>query len=595
MVYMRQTKSFKKKWIILAVALLLILSLGLTVFFACSGGGGAPQEELPPPSLSESYSLVPPADGSLPEDHTAYDNLGYIVGRLAGRSFYHTDSVSTAEATALLGIKVTQNVTGTKDFKDGVLILSSVSIAGSSFAPSKALQRFIGEDRAVVRTAASSDKNDWNGAQTQWADGDPAEILSREDYVARYGLWPTEFSDYIFREDTILSFGDVVKEGDAYSLSFSLDPQASTYYYRNQMVTMGDLDEPPVFSSVDVTLRFLPDWSVTEMRITEKYSSKKGISASVVGSTVVTYSYEEADVDVSAYEDYFIEYAQAETTGATEEERTADYYITSGFASVLADERTAFSLEIGIGETALSGTAVLSMEGGVPRSLHLAFGELQLLIDLQAGEAFVQYGEFLAKAALSDLLGLLGADADLTADSLMPMLEGMLAEGTVAQEGEDVTVCAALSLGEISVPLSFGFVESEGKVSWTYIDASIQSEGMALEAHIEPAAPDIALPPIDTGAAEDLMPIVRNILSLVQGGKFSVALTYAGEQVALSGEVTIDALQSGAAGTIEVCVSGTTVQTEFVLMGGEVWLRAGGVKVRAEVGEWLMHCSRCSG
>ena len=124
---MSKIGSARKKWIVFAVALLMVVSLGLTVFFACSGGGEEPPKGGDAPSSGESFSLLPPTDGSLPEEHTAYDNLGYIVGRLAQRSYYHVDSVSTAEATALFGIKVTQNVTGTKDYKDGVLIVSSVS------------------------------------------------------------------------------------------------------------------------------------------------------------------------------------------------------------------------------------------------------------------------------------------------------------------------------------------------------------------------------------------------------------------------------------------------------------------------------------
>lgn len=578
-------RLFKKKWIIFVSALVLVVALGMTVFFACSDGSGGGQVYTELPAESMSYSLTPPDDGSLPDDHTALENLGYIVGRLSQRSYYHTDSVSTADATALLGIKVTQNVTGTKDYKDGVLIVSSVSISGSSFAPSKALQRFIGEDKAVVRTAASDNKDDWKGGDTEWSSGDPSEILSREDYTARYGLWPTEFSDYVLTEDTILSFSDIVKEGDSYLLSFELEPESATRYYRNQMMTMGELSEPPVFSAVRITLRYAEDWSVSEMRIEENYTSKKGIEASVVGTTVVTYSYEEADVDVSDYEEYFINYAQAENTGAADQERTATDYLAEGFASVLVNERTAFSVNAEVAGEALSGKALLSMGGGSFSSLQLALGELNILVDVQGGDIYCVYKDFNGRLALSDLMGLIGGGAGM--EDLMPALEGAIAEGIVSIEGENVSVTVSLPLGDILLPIEFGFSDMEAGISWTYIDASLELFGTEVSLHVIPAPADTELAPVDTESSVDLFPYIEDILALVQGTGFSLSVEYTGEGFAVSGEAVVDAANGAVSGEVVFNGGGISVPVLFTYAGGEVWLSAGGAKVRAQAGEWL--------
>ena len=257
--------SRKKKWIIFLAVFLCVIVSGVTVFFACSGGGAAqPFEEQPSESMS--YRLDPPDDGSLPEDHTQLENLGYIVGRLMSRGYYHTDSSSEVSANAL-GVTVNQYVEGGKNYKDGVLIASTFSRGEGLGAPSPvAMQKFFGADKAVIRSAVSSDPADWAGSETEWNAGEPSEILSREQYSSRYGLWGTEFSDYVMQEDTILSFEEIVREGEEYVLSFSLDPVESTHYYGNQMITMGGLSACPAFEYVNVTLRYTEDWSITEMR-----------------------------------------------------------------------------------------------------------------------------------------------------------------------------------------------------------------------------------------------------------------------------------------------------------------------------------------
>ena len=203
------------------------------------------------------------------------------------RGYYHTDSSSEVSANAL-GVTVNQYVEGGKNYKDGVLIASTFSRGEGLGAPSPvAMQKFFGADKAVIRSAVSSDPADWAGSETEWNAGEPSEILSREQYSSRYGLWGTEFSDYVMQEDTILSFEEIVREGEEYVLSFSLDPVESTHYYGNQMITMGGLSACPAFEYVNVTLRYTEDWSITEMRISEKYTSSKGIiKAETTGETV---------------------------------------------------------------------------------------------------------------------------------------------------------------------------------------------------------------------------------------------------------------------------------------------------------------------
>ena len=579
--------SRKKKWIIFLAVFLCVIVSGVTVFFACSGGGAAqPFDEQPSESMS--YRLDPPDDGSLPEDHTQLENLGYIVGRLMARGYYHTDSSSEVSANAL-GVTVNQYVEGGKNYKDGVLIASTFSRGEGLGAPSPvAMQKFFGADKAVIRSAVSSDPADWAGSETEWNAGEPSEILSREQYSSRYGLWGTEFSDYVMQEDTILSFEEIVREGEEYVLSFSLDPVESTHYYGNQMITMGGLSACPAFEYVNVTLRYTEDWSITEMRISEKYTSSKGIiKAETTGETVISYSYDEADADVSDYEEYFVRYAQADETGPTETERTASDYLAEGFGSVLVSDRTAFAIEAKIGEKTVSGTALLHMSGADAGTMQFAVGALNVLIDINGGEVFLSYKDFNGRLAFEDAMALLGVSGGFSLDSLMPALEEAIAGGTVSKGEGSAEVSVVLPLGDMSVPLGFGFSETDAGVSWSYIDAALSLAGTQISLHVTPAPADTELAPVDTESAVDLFPYIEDILGLVQGKAFSLTVNYAGDGFALAGNVIVDTASGAASGEVLLTAGGVSVPVGFTYAGGEVWLSAGGAKVRAQAGEWL--------
>ena len=77
-------KSIKKRIFILAVAALLLLSIGFFCFKFFAGEKAKGSDLL----LMQSYSisLTPPEDGTGPQDHGALENIGYIIGKLSSRS-----------------------------------------------------------------------------------------------------------------------------------------------------------------------------------------------------------------------------------------------------------------------------------------------------------------------------------------------------------------------------------------------------------------------------------------------------------------------------------------------------------------------------
>lgn len=582
-------KKSKKKLLICSIAVVLLIAVTLTLLFACGNKGTPPVI----PDDTKSVRLVPPEDGSLPEDHTNLENIGYLAGRLASRSYYHAENVGTVQ-TNMMGVK--QEIVGSKDYKDGILIVESISVSNSSLAPSKAQQRYIGEDKAIVRGAASGDKSDWNGLDTEWSTGDPT-VYDKEGYENKYGMWPTELTDYIVNENTITDYSDLTVADGVYSLTVSLDTKSSVYYYINQMKTMGDLpkDSWPTFYSIQITFEFTADWTLLSYTVQEEYQTyKAGFNADCTGTNAFTFSYEEADADVSAYKEYFEQYADADVTGGGEEdaEYTAADYLGLGFASFLQGE-TSLQADLTINGTPVSAQVLLSMgsdaSGGILlNSIKANLGSLAF--SYGGGQIYLSYKDFIGKISEEDLQGLLGGTSlsGLFGELDMAALMDQLGGGTIAKDGGKVALSCELTLGDFKLPLTFGFTEMDGEVSFDYISAEISLSDISISANVTLAEEPVTVS-IDTEKAVDLKPFAQNILALAEGKRFEISLSYSNESIGLSleeGSITVD-LSSGfaAEGAFTLRYAGLKIPVAFTWKEDVAYIRIYGISVKAGAAE----------
>ena len=571
----------KKKLIICCAAIVMIIAVALCLLFSCGSHGVS---KIDPPSSSLSISRTPPEDGSAPEDYEGIDNIAYIIGRLAQQRYYHTEGETNVTASVLF-VKAGQTVYSSKDYKDGILLTSAVSISNNAFAPSKAIQRFFGDGKAVVREAASP-SSEWAGSDVEWKTGEPKEVLDKAQYEERYGLWASEFSDYVINEETVLDITPLEKTEDGnYTFTATLDNEDSTYYYKHSMVTMGDLDGYPVFSSVKLTFTFGADWTIYSLGINEEYTSVKGVEAACVGSAVINYTYEEEAVDVSDYEEYFAEYADAETTGAADKELTAADYLTYGFASFLTEE-VSLDAQISAGGTDISAQLLLDMRGLEFNSLKGRIGSL--LFAYEGDKIWLSYKDFSGYLNVSDALALFAGEGgsagggSLDTDALMEQLTN----ADLAKDGEKVTLSATLGLGGMSIPVRFGFIDREGDVSFDYIAAELDVAGIGIAANVTFADETVAVEVPET--AVDLYPFVENIKNLVEGKKYELGLEYADESSGLSVKGNIAADLSGdtaVSGKVDISYAGLNIPAEFAYADGTVYLKAYNIKVSAAADE----------
>ena len=498
-----------KRWLFAAVlAVLLALVMSLALVAGCADDAQTPTYRPESPSAGNQ----PPQDGTTPEDYEALENVSYVIGKLASREYYHSENVNTASATTLGFISVTQNVVGSKDYSDGILITSTISTNSSSLAPSKAMQKYYGDRKVIIRGAASTNSADWDGLDTAWSDGAPSETLDEAEYEERYGLWATEFSDFVINEDTVLSASELTKDGENYSVTLNLSVSGendAAYYYKKQMVTMGELSALPEFDYVRITINFTPDWTVLSYSTEESYLSHKGIiTANVVGTSTTTFSYEQSDVDVSAYENYFAKYDE----GGTEEQITAQQYLDSAFASMLGGKGL-LEMNASIGDISIHGYVRLLGESTQNiTDAYILIEGVQLTYD--DGILYITYGGINGKIDLTD--GGREISMSLIGDSC-----------TV--DGNKVTVTGRFSAAGIDIPVTVSMTVSDGVVSLVGIESTTESDGITASISLAPTSHSVMLSEPDKNSAADLTPIAGDIFNFITTGTFSASAQYSSD------------------------------------------------------------------
>lgn len=453
-IYGMKPMTKKRKFAVLTTTVLLLLTSLCFLLFSCGESG----EESAPPTDSVSICLLPPEEGA-PEDFSGLENIGYIAGKLRLRPYFHSQTVGEVDTI------VTQDILGYKDYKNGVLIVTSLTVAHSNLAPSRAIQKFFGDGKVVIREAASDDPDDWRGEQTAWSSGDPSEVLAKDAYTQRYGVWGNELSDYVINADSLTACSAPIKgEDGVYTMTAQLDPEASTYYYKNQMRTMGNLKNSPEFQSVELTFRFQEDWTLLSYDIHEKYNTRVSIiNAKCDATMTISFSYEESSVNVSAYEEYFKQYATAAapTQPQPEPERTATDYLAEGFAPLLEGE-SCLQFTASVGEKTFEGRLAPDLQIEPELRLHgIKLNVLGMDAELADGELFFRYQDLNAKIALSEL-GILVSEvsAGTLSFDAEALLEEML-EAPIEKADGKAILEAELNISGLPVQVRFVFDDGE--------------------------------------------------------------------------------------------------------------------------------------
>lgn len=604
------------------IAVAALSAIGITsLAFGVSGCMPKSTDVAAPDNIEISRS-APPEDGSLPTAHTCAENLSYIIYKFDHQPQYHTYSYGVTSASI-----ATQTTRNFRDYKDGILMNTDLTYSSMVKGGTQTCSMYNADGGYDVyfRTSEAPEA-DTMPSEAVWNEDKPL-FFDEKAYNFTYGLLPNELFNYIVNEDNIIDSEQIkVNADDTYTLNFTLDPVASTYYYQFGMKTRGGLSGFPDFESITFSVTFDGEWQILSAKMHEVSKINKGIVVSSVSDFNTQYWYGDDHFDeehFSYYENYFKQYIgqeDLEQGGSKDEGLVIDVtnVLSNGFSQIM-NGGAQFEISAQLGANKYVGYVFLSLDLANPletlalkASLGKTLKEQTLYLEYGNDGLAAYYGEdFAVNANLTEVKLAVGEfeeiinkiKAAFTVPEEVAPDESAPAEGTeqtaaqtesdpltelmnsmVLVAGEKQAVLTLdtddlLGLGiGINANLVFGI--NDNKISFRNASVgglSIGGEDIDLSLNLATTtAPEIHREPSETGA--DLAEYIGDIRSLLGADLLKVNVNLNGD----GEKVSIGALKGlGANVTAYADIDGVTVGAE-----ADVFYTYKGQKVSAKASIW---------
>ncbi len=374
-----------------------------------------------------------PTDGSLPTQHTALENIGYMATVLDGQPSYHVYAYNSTKAMGGYE-QVTQSW---KDYKNSqlsgigqsVMICSDLSY--SMLVQSSTQSCFVGDKDAYMRKGKKPKKTSVP-TSIEWSTDQP-EYYDSEAYLYKYGEFSTELSVYVLDKDSVISADDVIDNGDGtYSQKYYLNEGAACWYQYG-MKTRGSLKGFPEYKKIEITFTFDGNWQVLSTYCEERAkispSALGGMSQDSNSKTTTNFDYTASGFgndNYAYFENYYKGYVGNINAGDKPTNDECKHEIVDvlggGFGKVLTAEGQQFALDITIGETQYDGKVFIALPdmGNVLGTLDVRFqlgrkdsGKQDLYIEFKNGAVNAYYSDtFAVTADINKVSGAVGKFAE---------------------------------------------------------------------------------------------------------------------------------------------------------------------------------------
>lgn len=573
----------------------------------------------------------PPTVGK-PSDYDLLSNLEFAAYRLHHASFFRGETDGKVEADIGFTSYV-QNLRNTRiSTGDGIVFAETVS---SSSLKSLAEQKYADNGIIIYRPSVSVK----NGVPVF---SDSAYQMTYDDFAKSYGSIPNQLSKYIITPETIISVkdeyateqtqtsaeaprdGDESENGDFafyvpenlvqgengdYKFTLTLDPDASSRYYRNEVRTLGGADQNPKFYSVYVTINIDGDWNPISVTTRENYDIAIPVLGAMncQGTNVETFYQINDENGEVPNRDFFRPYVDAAKNDpnyvppappVVKPSSPADY-LASAFADYISGKR---NLEL----TANVKTDYVSAYDAVV-SVNLGTTEIQAML----GDLYVKYAGdkvniklngingYLDTADLTDALknpdvaALMGDKADLLKTLDFTAMLGGDILGTVFENCEmtsdngvtriqmtfDVDLAQIdKSLGKAAVDASIYINDAD--MSLQSITGEVTVKNVKLKINARPLASSPDFPSVD--GAVDLKPLidfVPDIAATATRKTFGIKGDISVNDIALGVDAYVD-ITDGTAAEATVTVNGLPVAIRY--LGDEFYASIGDITVKGK-------------
>ena len=322
----------KKATIIGIISALLLgvmvpLSVGIVDGFI-NPSSSEPIEEFEP--LAPEF-LEKPNDGTLPKDHSLYDNY-----RIAGGVLSLTENFRTVQEGNAISDMIIENnqVVYAERVVNGDLSYATY-LTTSNFV-NKTNQRMYLEDKVLFREGKVESR------KAIYSE-DVAPYSYSYDYIYENLGWvPREMSPYVITEDNIVSSRVIEESNYPYTMEFILDNKESVDHTKREVRYNADALSYPKYSQVKVTISLDNDWKVLEIQTDDIYdiTVKMGISMTVpVNSKLVEKFYYDdyliSSLDSYSYFSNYFDFEINDDVEITVEKTALDYILDVAFDVIL--------------------------------------------------------------------------------------------------------------------------------------------------------------------------------------------------------------------------------------------------------------------
>ncbi len=591
------------------IAVAVLAAAGLTALSAGVSGCLPKSTNLTEPDNIEIAKVAPPADGSLPTAHTCAENLAYINYVFDRQTQYHTYSYGVTSASI-----ATQTTRNFRDYKDGILLNTDLTYSSMVRSGTQTCSMYNenGEYEVYFRTSGAPEA-DTLPAQASWSTEAPT-FFNEHSYHYTYGLLPNELFNYIVNEQNIIESEQIKVNGDGtYTQNFTLDPDASTYFYQFGMKTRGGLSGYPEFESITFSVTFDGNWQIISSVMHEVAKVNKGIVVPSVSDFTTQYWYNGDRFDAehfAYYESYYKNYVgdgeQLEQGGSTDEKLTIDVtnVLSNGFSQIM-NGGAQFEIGLDLGANRYTGYAFVSLDLADPLgtlalkvSLGKSLKEQKLYIEYADGQMAAYCGnDFALTGNLAEVKLAVGEFAEIIDKITSVFAKGETGETRALAEGSDpvseLMNSMVLTAGEkqaeltldtddllglgigVNAKLVFGINNNKiifrsGSVGGLSVGGEQIDLGVTI---MTTTAPEISRPSYETGA--DLAEYIADLHSLLGADLIKVSANINGD----GEKVSINALKGlNASVTAYAALDGVTVGAQadvsYTYMGQKVSAKA---------------------
>ena len=558
----KKPKSKKRRVLCVCGAVVLLLA---AIKIVPSFFGGVSDADFADGGASKTLP-VPEGD---PSGQTAEDNIYICIGVMNSASYRSETTGSTAASVGF--IDYNQQIYGQRVVTEDSVFNETIS---TSALVKVGEQKYFKDGAILMRKADSV-----SGTTAQWSKDIYA--ISDEDYSHAYGQLPRNLTNYVVSDETVCK-PEMQKDADGnFVISFDLEPEGASAYYKRQIYTYSGASQMPVFTEVHMVWTIDSQWRLLKMETVETYEvTMSGLGSMGCTSNITELFSDFGNVtdDQKEFQKYLeTEYdpdklsklsrddaLQEELLGIFERNPNLNVTVTAGGKQyVLKAHLDIANMSFKVkGE--VEGLDVYGVYSGGKLYLRV---ENQKIV-LKADDTIDAFGKVMGG------LGMKVPDISLEGSAVQSIVNGMDVKTT--SKGKTISFNDSMLSGAIKIT-------GKEKPKLKSADLRVNVGGTSVGIYATPAksfnSESLSGYTDLTGALTLVSPIMENVSS----GGCTADVTVSGSGISLSGRLRVAYPGSELRAIFDTSVDGVAVRV--TLVGDTVYAEAGNIRISGRLGQ----------